>query len=195
MKNTILASLSLVILAIGLWSFSSSSNSTQTKPSERIEKKTAEIEWLSIEEAMKRQKNDPKFIIIDIYTDWCGWCKKMDASTFKDEFVIEEINKNFYAVKLDAESKEDIEFEGKTYKFVESGRRGYHELAGALLQGKMSYPSFAYLSNETQYIQALAGFKSAQDIHMILQFFSSRSYKDSTWESFQTSYQSPYPGE
>ena len=46
------------------------------------------INWMSFEEAIARSKEDPKHIFVDVYTDWCGWCKKMDASTFVDPVIV-----------------------------------------------------------------------------------------------------------
>lgn len=89
-------------------------------------------------------EKDKKKIVVDIYTDWCGWCKRMDASTFQDPKVIKAINKNFYAVKFNAEQKEDINFKSKVYQFVPQGNRGYHSLAAEITQGRLSYPTFVF---------------------------------------------------
>ena len=93
-----------------------------------------EIKWLSWDEAVTLAQSDaePKKIFIDVYTDWCGWCKRMDKDTFQNSEVAGYMNEYFYMVKLDGEGKEPIEFRGQTYKFVPSGRSGYHELAAAL---------------------------------------------------------------
>ncbi len=154
-----------------------------------------EIHWMTMEEAMALHEKEPRYWIIDVYTDWCGWCKRMDATTFKDPHVASEINKNFYAVKLDAEQKEDIEIKGRTYKYVAEGRRGYHELAAELLQGRMSYPTTVYLDPNINIIQPLAGFQTAKDLHPILQFFGTGAYTTTSWEDFQKTYSSPYPAE
>ena len=94
-----------------------------------------------------------------MYTDWCGWCKVMDRETFTDEEVIKYINEHFYAVKFNAEQKEPIEYDGKTYNYVASGRRGIHTLAYSLLQGRASYPSFVFLDEELNHLGVSRGFK------------------------------------
>ncbi|MGV3585410.1 MAG: thioredoxin family protein, partial [Adhaeribacter sp.] len=70
--------------------------------------KKGKINWLSLEEAAVLNKKEPRKMVIDVYTDWCGWCRKMDQSTFSDPEVADYVNKNFYAVKLDAEGKKPI---------------------------------------------------------------------------------------
>src|SRR6187397_3084056 len=66
------------------------------------------INWISLQEAEKLSKKQPRKIVVDVYTDWCGWCKKMDKSTFADAKTAAYVNKHYYAVKLDAETKEEI---------------------------------------------------------------------------------------
>ncbi|MCH2232061.1 MAG: DUF255 domain-containing protein [Crocinitomicaceae bacterium] len=151
------------------------------------------IEWISIEEAMEKHNIEPRYWVIDLYTDWCGWCKRMDASTFQDQLIADEINKNFYAVKFNGEAKRDITINDKTYKFVANGRRGYHELAAQLMNGKMSYPSFSFMSNEAQLIQTIPGFKTREEFLPILKYLGEEVYKTTTWEDYVKTYESPYP--
>ena len=101
-------------MAIGFWSFTNFTNKETIAAEDLAGEETVEIEWITIEEAIERHKTEPRYWIIDVYTDWCGWCKRMDATTFKDPHVAAEINKNFYAVKFDGEAKRDITIDGKT---------------------------------------------------------------------------------
>ena len=141
------------------------------------------VKWYSFEEAVELNKTKPKKILIDVYTDWCGWCKKMDQNTFSHPVIAEYINKNFYAVKFDAESKEAIKFKEITYTNKGTGTRSTHELAVALLNGRMSYPSIAYMDENNQLITAIPGYYDAQKIEPLLNFISKGLYK--TGQSFQ----------
>ncbi|WP_200978865.1 thioredoxin fold domain-containing protein [Echinicola sp. 20G] len=111
------------------------------------------IQWLSFDEATTMNQDNPKMLIIDVYTDWCGWCKKMDKETFTDEGVIKYINENFYAVKLDAEnSKKKFEFRGKEYT----------EESMARAMRVSSYPNFVIMDAAMENITQLPGYREPE---------------------------------
>ncbi|GAA5222280.1 thioredoxin family protein [Membranihabitans marinus] len=117
-----------------------------------------EISWLDFEAAVEENDANNKLIFIDVYTDWCGWCKVMDQKTFTDPGVQKFMNENFHMVKLDAEQKESIEFKGKSFEWVNQGRNGIHQLAYSLLQGQMSFPSFVVLDPQYKRVKILKGY-------------------------------------
>jgi thioredoxin-related protein len=119
------------------------------------------ITWYDFETAIDLTHENKKFIFIDIYTDWCGWCKKMDASTFKDSAVIEYMNTHFYAVKMDAETKDGIVYKGNLYEYKQyNAKAGYNTLAVSLLDSKLSFPSFVVLNKNEVKKGTIIGFKN-----------------------------------
>ena len=65
-----------------------------------------QIKWMSMGEALKAQKINPKKIIMDVYTKWCGPCRLLDKKTFGNPDVSRYISQNFYAVKFNAEGED-----------------------------------------------------------------------------------------
>lgn len=135
-----------------------------------IESNDSSIVWHSFENGYELAKLSNKKVFVDIYTDWCGWCKKMDAATFIDKSVVSLMNQNFIAVKLDAEQKDTLRFNQVDYTFVNSGRRGYHQFAAVLLDGQMSYPSFTVLDSNGKRIKKIVGYQSPEQLITALSF-------------------------
>jgi thioredoxin-related protein len=120
------------------------------------------ITWYSWSEVQQQMEKEPKKIFVDVYTDWCTWCKKMDKNTFTDPKVAAFMNENFYAVKFNAEQKQDEVYQGQTLSYRPGGRRGVHQLAVVLLNGRLGYPSFAYLDENMNRIHVSPGYKTPE---------------------------------
>jgi len=147
-----------------------------------------ELKWMSWDEAVALAsiEKNPKKVFIDVYTDWCGWCKRMDADTFQNPEVAAYMSENFYMVKLDGEQKEPIEYKGKTYTFVPQGRNGYHQLAAALLQGRLSYPTVVFLDENLQMLSPVPGYQKPDAFMKIARYFGENIYKEKDWESYNS---------
>ena len=148
------------------------------------------IEWIKMEDLEAAMAKEPRKVVIDVYTDWCGWCKRMDATTFKNNVIANYVSEKYYAVKFNAEQKDSITFKEHTFKFVAQGKRGYHELAAVLLQGKMSYPSIVYLDEELNMIQPVPGYQSAEQFEKVIKYFGGDHYKEQPFEDFQKEFTS-----
>lgn len=152
------------------------------------------INWLKIEDLEKANKKEKRKVLVDLYTDWCGWCKKMDKATFQNAEIAEYVNKNFHAVKFNAEQKSEINFAGKAHKFLPSGRRGANELAYKFLNGRMSYPTIAFLDEKLERINSFPGFKQPHQMEPMLVYIDGDHYKQKSLSQFTSSYKSNING-
>ncbi|TVQ47660.1 MAG: DUF255 domain-containing protein [Saprospirales bacterium] len=145
------------------------------------------VNWMSFEEAIAAHERVPKKIIIDMYTDWCGWCKRMDESTFGDESIARYINENFYAVKFNAESRNDIHFRNEKYSFIQKGNRGHHEFAIKLSErlGRLSFPTIVFLDEDLNIIQPIAGFIGPEQFAPIIFYIAGGHYLQTPWKQFE----------
>ena len=142
------------------------------------------IEWHSLTEAIELNKTEPRNFIVDVYTDWCGWCKRMDAQTFSNEVIADYVNKNYYAVKFNAEQKETMTMGDKIYKFIDNGRRGYHEMAVILTKGRLSYPTIVYLDKDLRHLDVVPGFVNAEQFEIYLAYFNEGADKKTTIDKY-----------
>lgn len=148
------------------------------------------INWLSFEEAVVLNAKKPKKIIVDVYTDWCHWCKVMDEKTFSEQFIASYINQHFYAVKLNGEGKDTIRFANRAFVWVKHGRNGYHQLAADLLAGKLAYPSIVFLNERFQRISIVPGFHKAKEMESLLNYVVQEEYLKQSWDDFNKTFKS-----
>ena len=142
------------------------------------------VNWLSIKEAQKKNKEVQKPFIIDIYTDWCGWCKHMMKTTYSNAGIANYINSNFYPVKFDAETKDTIEYNGKIYKPTSKEPKTPHELAIKFLGTSLSYPSTMFVTNNFEYNLLSQGFIEDKKIEPLLIFMVENAWRNSVYDEF-----------
>jgi thioredoxin-related protein len=144
------------------------------------------VEWLTWEEAVTKSKEAPRKIFVDIYTDWCAYCKKMDRETFSNAYVAKYLNEKFYPVKLNAQQKNDITFQNKIYRFVDrGGRNSYHELAAMIMNGRLSYPTIVFLDEHQNLIQSIPGYRNAFEFELFITYFGENHHKETPWSSYK----------
>ena len=162
----------------------------------KADEKPSEINWMTISQAENAMKKQPKKILVDVYTDWCGPCKMMMKNTFTDKEIIDYINSNYYAVKFNAESEASINFKGKTFsnpgfdKTKSGGRNSTHEFTYqiALLNGNIAYPTLVYIDEDFNVLTPVQGYLQPAQLEPILHFFGDNSFKTSSWEDFQKNF-------
>lgn len=167
-------------------------NKKAKKTAQAAEADTTEIHWLSLDDVQVAMKKEPKKVWFDIYTDWCGWCKVMDKKTFSNKDVIRYMNKNFYAVRLNAEQKDTIRFMGKSYGFVPQYRANM--FAVELLKGQMSYPTGVVLEPNFQNPIAIPGYQDVTSMEKILKYIGEDIYKTKKFPEYEKEFTPTWAG-
>ena len=131
----------------------------------------------TFEEALKAAKEQNKKVVVDVYTDWCGWCKKMDKDSYSNNLIKDLIKENFVYVKLDAESSSSVTYNGKSYTGTDLA--AYFQVSG--------YPTHVFLEPDGKIIEFsydnykmnnLPGYYKATDFKKVLEFIRDEKYKD-----------------
>ncbi len=161
---------------------------TQTKDNTPLEKVNFEtksveangkenIKWYSFSEGVAKAKKEKKYMVVDFYTDWCMYCKKMDSETYSDKKLSDYINEKFVAIKVNAESKNSIRFDGKDIT--------ERELAMGF--GVNSYPTIFFMAGEKDAVGTAPGFVDAKQFYTLSTFVATDAYKKTTFEKYKKS--------
>ena len=151
------------------------------KPTEMssISAPAEEIKWLTYDQAVTLSKKNPKPFFIDVYTDWCGWCKQMDKNTFSNQKIASYLNKRFYSIKLNAEKPDTVHYKGVAMTNGALAAKIFHA---------SSYPTTVYLEGDETLLQPIPGYQAPNDLYRIIHYIGENHYKTTTWDDFSRSF-------
>lgn len=128
----------------------------------------------SLTDAQKLAKDNNKKVLVDVYTVWCGYCRKMAAETYPTPKVKNVVDDYFYTVRLNAESDRKIIYNGET--FTEA------ELASAF--GVSSFPTTLFIDTNGEPLGIQPGYMDANIFSQLLGFIGSNAFKTQSFEDF-----------
>lgn len=162
------------------------------------------IKWMSwteaiaLNESAKKQGRPTKQVFVEVYTEWCQFCKLMEQNAFRNVELIHYLNQNYLCVRLDAQERSNISYQGISFKYVSSadGTDGVHQLAYSLLEGDLRYPTFLFFDPDMILLQRIPGAMDSKELLKVLSFFNSQNYEKVPFTEFRAKSsqpQSPVP--
>lgn len=131
----------------------------------------SQMKTYSFEQIDSLQKIEKRNVVVFIHTDWCKYCQTMQNTTFKNDSIIYKLNTQFYFIDLNAEQKENIVFNGRTFKYKPTGTNtGIHELAEQLatVDNQEAYPTLCFLNSNKEIIFQYYQFINSTDLSTLL---------------------------
>lgn len=152
---------------------------------------SAQVKWFTLEEALEAQKTEPRPIMLDAYTEWCGPCKLLDKNTFGNSDVSHYLNAHYYPVKFNAEGNEKITFQEQTFENPNYNpkktktRNGTHNFTRYL--GVSGYPTLVFFDEKGNFITPIVGYLTPTQIEIYLKLIHKQDYKSiKSQEEFTT---------
>lgn len=147
------------------------------------------VNWMTLEEVSAKWQSEKKPVLIDLYTDWCGWCKVMDKRTYGNAKVSAYINEKFTPVKLNAETRKSLSWNGKAYEF--NARMGANDFAVWLTNGQLSFPTTVFIPADGE-PQAIPGFLAPGEFELLVKYFGEGQYGKVPFEKWQKEFKSSW---
>jgi thioredoxin-related protein len=148
------------------------------------------INWMNLTDAASSLEKEKRPVLIDIYTSWCGWCKVMDSKTYSNKNVAAYLQSKFYPVKLNAETKEEISWQGKTYHYSDDYR--CNEFAVYVMQGQLAFPTTVIIPADGSQPQAIPGYIPKKEFEMIVKYFGEGEFGKISFEEYQKKFKASW---
>ena len=136
------------------------------------------VAWRGWNEGLAAASGGSKPVIVDVYTDWCGWCKRMDRDVYARSDVSEYLNQHFVMVRLNAESAERVNYAGRS--LTARALSGSFEVTG--------YPTTIFLKPDGTHLVNVPGYIPADKFLKLVRYVGDGHMdKGESWEAYSRS--------
>lgn len=142
----------------------------------------AKMPWANPADASALQKAERRPIIVDVYTNWCYYCKLMDATTWSNDSVVNYLNQKFHSIKFNAEERNPVNWFGKEYAYKSNYK--VNMLTIELLKGQLAYPSTVIIPEKGDW-EIIPGAFKPKEIEIVLKYFGERANERMDFATFQ----------
>lgn len=138
------------------------------------------VNWLTFEQLEDSLQKNPKKVFIDFYADWCAPCLKMQRDVFTDAKIIQLLNKNYYAVKMNVESTDTIYFGNEIFINERKNRRNpVHQIPLLMASQKnkqFSLPALVFMDEKFQASARYFQYLDVAQLNKILENTTSENF-------------------
>lgn len=132
-------------------------------------------DWKSFNDALKLAEKENRPLLINFYTDWCTFCKKLDKEVYADQEVIKYLNTHFIVSKVNAED------ENGTANYKEYSL-SYPQLTHAF--GISGFPATVFMNAKAEYITRLPGYVPKDVMMIVLTYIAEKHYEKEAFADF-----------
>ncbi len=149
-----------------------------------------ELKWSDLKDISVKLKQQQKPVLIDLYTNWCHWCKVMDKKTYGNPKVIDYLNSNFYVAKVNAETKDSLIWANKVFTF--NNQYAVNDFALYVTNGQPGFPGTVILAGKNSDPVSISGFLEPKEIEPILKYFGEGAYLTKTFPEYKITFKSSW---
>jgi thioredoxin-related protein len=118
------------------------------------------LTWRAWDRGLEEARSTKRHVLVDVYTDWCGWCRRMEADVYSRPEVREYLARKFVLVKLDAEAADAASYEGRP--FTSRSLAARFSVNG--------YPTTIFLKPEGDHLINVPGYVPADRFLLVLRY-------------------------
>lgn len=152
--------------------------------------KAEEPKWSSLKDVSERLRQQQKPVLIDLYTDWCHWCKVMDKKTYANQKVIAYLEDKFYIAKINAETKDIVSWKNKAYAYNDLYK--INDFALYVTNGETGFPSTVIITGKDAEPIQIAGFLEPKELEPILKYFGEGAYLTQSFQDYKKNFKSTW---